>query len=149
MAVVSLKCPSCGANVAFDDEREYCFCTYCGSQIRNDAIKKLKIEYSGDPMSTTNVSNVVRIEKKVVQKPGNAIPRPRIVLLIVGALFIALAIMFTSVGIRRDSVLAWFVAGFFAVVGTVTLINYIMSARRYSKAVNAAIRKQSEMNDRQ
>lgn len=34
MALKALKCPSCGADISLDDNREFGFCLYCGSRIQ-------------------------------------------------------------------------------------------------------------------
>ncbi len=34
MALKALKCPNCDANIQVDDNRDYGFCSYCGSQIQ-------------------------------------------------------------------------------------------------------------------
>lgn len=31
--LISLKCPSCGAELNIEDGRDICFCTYCGAKI--------------------------------------------------------------------------------------------------------------------
>lgn len=31
--LVSLKCPSCGAELSVEEDRDICFCTYCGAKI--------------------------------------------------------------------------------------------------------------------
>lgn len=44
MALVALKCPSCGATVNFESEREFAFCTYCGTKVMQE---KIIVEYRG------------------------------------------------------------------------------------------------------
>lgn len=34
MAMKSLKCPSCGANLEMDDSKEYGFCSFCGTKVQ-------------------------------------------------------------------------------------------------------------------
>lgn len=34
MSLKALKCPSCGADISLDDNREFGFCSYCGSRIQ-------------------------------------------------------------------------------------------------------------------
>lgn len=44
MAIMALKCPSCGANIDFDNSRDFGFCCYCGTKI---IIEKKIIEHRG------------------------------------------------------------------------------------------------------
>lgn len=44
MALISLKCPSCGANIDFDNSRDFGFCSYCGTKIM---IEKKIVEHRG------------------------------------------------------------------------------------------------------
>ena len=42
---ISLKCPSCGAELEVDERRDICFCTYCGAKImieQSDAAVKAR-----------------------------------------------------------------------------------------------------------
>ena len=36
MKIISLKCPECGASIQVEDDRDKCFCTYCGTQLYLD-----------------------------------------------------------------------------------------------------------------
>ncbi len=36
MAMQTIKCPNCGANIEIDDIRDTFYCTYCGSPIQRD-----------------------------------------------------------------------------------------------------------------
>ena len=60
MGLIVLKCPSCGANVDISDDREFCFCSYCGTKIMNGERVNVNVHYNyrGDPMvrniNTTN-----------------------------------------------------------------------------------------------
>ena len=31
--LIELKCPSCGANLSIEQEREFAYCQYCGTRI--------------------------------------------------------------------------------------------------------------------
>ena len=33
MKLISLKCPDCGANLEIEQDRSFCFCSYCGHKI--------------------------------------------------------------------------------------------------------------------
>ncbi len=39
MSVIALKCPECGANLEFDDSREFGFCQFCGTKILIESSK--------------------------------------------------------------------------------------------------------------
>lgn len=43
--LVSLKCPSCGATIHIESNKESCFCTNCGSQIQLSDPDKKTITY--------------------------------------------------------------------------------------------------------
>ncbi len=32
MRIVELKCPNCGATIQVDEDRDFCFCSYCGTK---------------------------------------------------------------------------------------------------------------------
>lgn len=40
MKTISLKCPSCEANLELDASREVCFCQYCGEKMLLDSEEK-------------------------------------------------------------------------------------------------------------
>ena len=58
MALKALKCPSCGADITLDDDREFGFCAYCGTQIQlGDRINvHVTHEYKGNTPHV-NVTN--------------------------------------------------------------------------------------------
>ena len=33
MKIISLKCPECNASLSIEDDRQHCFCKYCGTKI--------------------------------------------------------------------------------------------------------------------
>ena len=43
--LTSLKCPSCGALIHIEPNKESCFCTYCGSQIQISDPNKKTVTY--------------------------------------------------------------------------------------------------------
>lgn len=54
MALVSLKCPSCGADIELDESREFGFCTYCGTKIiQEKQIVELKGKVEIEGVSTS------------------------------------------------------------------------------------------------
>lgn len=55
MSVEVVKCPNCGANINLNDDQEFGFCTYCGTKVVNNAIKKQKI----------TIENPIKIDGKV------------------------------------------------------------------------------------
>lgn len=41
MSLESMKCPSCGAPITFEKDRDFVFCSHCGTQVfKNDENKK-------------------------------------------------------------------------------------------------------------
>lgn len=42
MALTALKCPNCDANIRVDDDREYGFCAYCGSQVKTKEVVEIR-----------------------------------------------------------------------------------------------------------
>lgn len=44
MGMVAIKCPQCGADIQLDENRDFGFCTYCGTKVMQD---KIIIEHSG------------------------------------------------------------------------------------------------------
>lgn len=45
MGMISLKCPSCSADIELDDSREFGFCNFCGTKVMQD---KLVVEHRGN-----------------------------------------------------------------------------------------------------
>ncbi len=45
MGFKKLFCPSCGASIELDENREFGFCVYCGTKIAQD---KLIVEHRGN-----------------------------------------------------------------------------------------------------
>ncbi len=44
MKLYQLKCPACGGNIEIEQDKEYCFCIYCGTKIYiNDGTQKIEI----------------------------------------------------------------------------------------------------------
>lgn len=50
MSLIDVKCPNCGASIQLDDNREFGFCSYCGSkvQLQNPTVSKIIIDKSSD-----------------------------------------------------------------------------------------------------
>lgn len=55
MSVEVVKCPNCGANINLNNNQEFGFCTYCGTKVVNNTIKKQKI----------TIENPIKIDGKV------------------------------------------------------------------------------------
>ena len=55
MSIEVVKCPNCGANINLNDNQEFGFCTYCGTKVVNNTIKKQKI----------TIENPIKIDGKV------------------------------------------------------------------------------------
>lgn len=55
MALVSLRCPSCGADIELDEKREFGFCSYCGTKVMMDKkIVELKGKVTVEGVSTVD-----------------------------------------------------------------------------------------------
>ena len=55
MALIALKCPSCGADIELDESREFAFCSYCGSKVMQEKkIVELKGKVKVDGISTVD-----------------------------------------------------------------------------------------------
>lgn len=55
MAFISLKCPSCGADIELDESREFGFCSYCGTKIvQEKQVVELKGEVKVEGVSTAD-----------------------------------------------------------------------------------------------
>lgn len=44
MGFIQLKCPNCGANAELSEDREFCFCNYCGTKLVRE---KIVVEHRG------------------------------------------------------------------------------------------------------
>ncbi len=165
MAMIPLKCPSCSADITLDDSKEFGFCQYCGTRIQNDAIKKLKVEYSGDPMSvmsvydngttvnTTNttINNITNTDSQSVynidnHKPKMIVSRPKIRLIIIGVILLIFCIMGFSVTIEQRNLSGLIIDIPLLVGGIVCIKLYIKQSRLYDMAVKNAIRRNEVTN---
>ena len=127
MAMIPLKCPSCGADIILDDSREFGFCQFCGTQIQNDAIRKLKIEYSGDPMSVTHINNTTNVTVDN-RKTGMFVAKPKIGRAIVGVFLLLCGMVFLSITIgQSNSSGLIFVIPCFA-IGALCIMSFINAA---------------------
>lgn len=55
MGFIALRCPQCGAEINYDNSKDFGFCNYCGSKITTE---KQRVEISG----TVNVDGVASLE---------------------------------------------------------------------------------------
>ena len=53
MGFVAAKCPNCGATIELSEDREYGFCTYCGTKVVQD---KIVVEHRGK-VSISGIAN--------------------------------------------------------------------------------------------
>lgn len=146
MAIVSLKCPSCGADITLDDSKEFGFCSYCGTQIQNNAIQKLKIEYSGDPMysstinNTSNTTNTTNNVYNIDNRQANmVISKPKLGSVIIGVILILLSIMSFSVVIKQNNMSGLIIAIPLLVAGVLMILLYVKNMRMYDSAMKNAI----------
>lgn len=147
MALVPIKCPSCGADITMDDERETGFCQFCGTQIQNDAIQRYKVEYSGDPMYKTTfntkktitrtTNNVYNIDNR---KASMVISKPKTKTLVWGLICVFLSLIGIVEQIKGhfegDQIL---ISLIFFIIGGICLFFYIRNYRLYDIALKNAI----------
>ena len=146
MSLISVKCPSCGADISLDDEKEYGFCSYCGTKIQNDAIKKLKIEYKGDPVSTTNV--VYNIDNRVMDKPRITIDKPKSGRLILAIILVSLGILFLiySITMTPENPMGYILSIVFVLIGVSLFVLYLHAFSLYQEVIKKAIQDNSVTN---
>ena len=148
MSMIPVKCPSCGANITMNDEKEYGFCQFCGTQILNDAIQKYKIEYSGDPMCratfnttnniTKNVNTVYNVDKR---KAKMIISKPNISTLVIGIISIVFSLLIVATAVNDNRM---DLAGLFLIIvplgiGVLCLFLYFRALKLYDMAIKNAI----------
>ncbi len=60
MSFIALKCPSCGADINLDSNREFGFCSYCGTKIVQDkqvVEKHVIYDHSKDVINNINMGH--------------------------------------------------------------------------------------------
>lgn len=64
MKLYQLKCPACGGNIEIEQDKEYCFCIYCGTKIYiNDGTQKIEINKNINYHKTyTDEAKILKIE---------------------------------------------------------------------------------------
>jgi len=67
MALLSAKCPECGANIDIDNSRDFCFCNYCGAKIFHE---KQRLEVSGTVTVDTTTMTDTMLERALLQLNG-------------------------------------------------------------------------------
>lgn len=50
MKIVPLKCPECNADITIDEDREFGFCSFCGTKIMVETVQRTstKIDHSDE-----------------------------------------------------------------------------------------------------
>lgn len=71
MGLVSMKCPSCSANIELDDSREFGFCTYCGTKVMTE---RIIIEHKGGVIldNTEKLKNLHILAKRALDSGDNS-----------------------------------------------------------------------------
>lgn len=85
MSLETMKCPSCGAPITFEKDRDFVFCSHCGAQVfKNDENKK-EITYR-----TVDEAKIKEIEYRA-QKEKNSTKT-----FIIYAVFMILLLLFVE-----------------------------------------------------
>lgn len=85
MKMVSLKCPDCGANIELDSEREFGFCSYCGTKILINS----EMNENEANVKIANINANIELEKMKMEKE-----RDKNLLKIIILMFSFAAVMF-------------------------------------------------------
>ena len=66
MKLYQLKCPACGGNIEIEQDKEYCFCIYCGTKIYiNDGTQKIEVNKNINYHKTyTDEAKIRKIESE-------------------------------------------------------------------------------------
>ena len=67
MAMISAKCPNCGANIEVDDVRDSFYCSYCGSQIQRDPTNTFTLR-TVDVAKIKEIESNERIKEKEIEQ---------------------------------------------------------------------------------
>lgn len=67
MKVKVLKCPECGANIEFEEDRNFCFCSYCGCKIVIDDENKKNVTKNINITKNINKTNRYINETDVIR----------------------------------------------------------------------------------
>ena len=126
MAIKSLKCPSCGANIELNDSQEFGYCSYCGSQIqigeRINVNVNVKHDYRNAPsQNVTHIHNQYIINNPVPQTSRKS----RLVALILCIILGVLGIHHFYVG-RIGMGILYFFTGGLACIGWIVDIVLIL-----------------------
>lgn len=96
MKLVSMKCPSCNANIFISDDQEMCYCNHCGTQIRISDPNNKKYTYTEiDAARIKEAESRENIRKRELDLEERRLNRDRN-RLIARTLIIALAILSTA-----------------------------------------------------
>lgn len=61
MALIAIKCPSCGGDINLDESRDFGFCMYCGTKV--SLSQRIKVEHSGE-VSLKGLATIDALIKK-------------------------------------------------------------------------------------
>ena len=69
MSLESMKCPSCGGQVYFDEDQEFAFCSHCGTQVyREDTHFDKKIEFEKHKIDANKELELERMKQNAKNK---------------------------------------------------------------------------------
>lgn len=71
VTMVSLECPSCGAELQIENGRKECYCSYCGKKIRIDDSNKYTVNINYNANVTNRIINdaeVIRAKNEHVNR---------------------------------------------------------------------------------
>jgi len=143
MAFVPVKCPSCGADISLDDSNEFGFCQFCGTKILNSAVQRLKVEYSGDPMSVTHINNTTNTQNitnvTVDNRPGMVVTKPKGGLIVGGIFLLLFGIIFLTITIAQNNSSGWILTLPLLAGGVLCIFVFVKQATYYDKAMKNAI----------
>lgn len=146
MALKALKCPSCGANISLDDNREFGFCLYCGSKIQVGEQINIHVthEFKGESPNVTN--NYYYDNYENVTKSHVIIEKPRVKKMVWGIIFAIIGIIGLCSG-NGKSFAYMAVCLAMIVVSALLFVSYFRSMRVYHEAVRNASKNGSAIYD--
>lgn len=152
MAVTALRCPSCGAEITLDDDREFGFCSYCGSKIQIGERMNVHVthEYKGDTPDVNITNNYYYNDDQddnnsnvniTVKKPSSKRLVWGIILAVIG--FVGL---FGADNASEKTASYFVIVIVFIVLGIILVISNIISFKNYNLLLKEAIKNKHTIN---
>ena len=91
MAMLKMKCPSCGGELTVNQDQDSFFCMYCGSKVENTANKKIKIEKTERHIDEAEVLKA-KFEQEKYQKEHEANKHGKIVQIVFSGILVAVGL---------------------------------------------------------